>query len=130
MDDIHYRVQKKYGEYFADLNNPNLPKFADKQFALSKMNLTSMEVSMFNSLFFKLFWLNNKADWIQLLLLTFVSSEELWRSQRVLSAKAVTPPSISIILQMILSLFQLLLIGWTRRWARSWKYPNYFCLTL
>ena len=43
---------KKYGEYnvFADLNNPLSPKFADKH-ALSKMNLTSMEVSMFNSLF-------------------------------------------------------------------------------
>ena len=46
---------EKIWRIFADLNNPNLPKFADKQFALSKMNLTSMEVSMFNSLFFKLF---------------------------------------------------------------------------
>ena len=46
---------EKIWRIFADLNNPNLPKFADKQFALSKMNLTSMEVSMFNSLFLKLF---------------------------------------------------------------------------
>ena len=31
---------------FADLNNPLSPKFADKH-ALSKMNLTSMEVNLF-----------------------------------------------------------------------------------
>ena len=31
---------------FAEINNPSSPKLADKH-ALSKMNLTSMEVSMF-----------------------------------------------------------------------------------
>ena len=36
----------------------------------------------------------------------FVSSEELWRSWRVLSVAIITPSSISIILQMILSLIR------------------------
>ena len=45
---------------------------------------------------------NNK----RLLNSAFVSSKELSRSRRVLSAEAVKPSSISIILQMILSLIQ------------------------
>ena len=46
---------------------------------------------------------------IKLLSSAFISYKELWRSRRVLSAKAVTPSSISIILHMILSLMQNLL---------------------
>ena len=79
------RTTSAIWKIFAELNNLLSPELPNKH-ALSKMNLTSLEVSMF--FFFKT---RNYFDWIikKFLNSAFLSSEELWRSRRVLHAEAV-----------------------------------------
>ena len=80
--------QLLYGEYLQNWTTLLSPKPADKD-ALSKMNLTSMEVSMFTcKLVFKIMDISEGIICLSLL------------------PRWITPSSISIILQMILSLIQ------------------------
>ena len=90
-----------FGEY---LQNLLPPKLSDKH-ALSKVNLTSMKVSMFQLVFklgIQLFWMNNKT------IIEF-SFRIIWGVMEISDGgrpRRKTPSEISIILQMILSLIQ------------------------
>ena len=93
-----------HGRYLLYLQNPLSPKLSDKH-ALSKMNLTSMKVSMFQLVFklgIQLFWMNNKT------IIEF-SFRIIWGVMEISDGgrpRRKTPSEISIILPMILSLIQ------------------------